>query len=232
MSGALAIAPSLAPMVRSAADKLARAETSAQVLDARDEASFAYDAAKSAARMARSKRAHDEVIAAVYRAQADALEIESAAKRRLADEYDAAQDRGEVRGHGGRGVSEPETPNFRDIGLTGKAIHEARAIRDAEVADPGVVRRTLDSLIDAGAEPTKAAVRAAIARPSRPTPRVSDSALWLWGRLCDFETRGVIGAQPADLFTDMTDEMRADVLRLAPIVADFLFSLENEHEHS
>ena len=32
------------------------------------------------------------------RAQADALEIEAGAKRRLAVEYDAAQERGEVRG--------------------------------------------------------------------------------------------------------------------------------------
>ncbi len=31
-----------------------------------------------------------------HRAQADALEIEAMAKRRLADEYDAAQERGEV----------------------------------------------------------------------------------------------------------------------------------------
>ena len=31
-------------------------------------------------------------IAAAHRAQADALEIEAGAKRRLADEYDAAQD--------------------------------------------------------------------------------------------------------------------------------------------
>jgi hypothetical protein len=35
-------------------------------------------------------------IAAAYRAQADAAEIEAAAKRRLADEYDAEQARDEV----------------------------------------------------------------------------------------------------------------------------------------
>lgn len=39
--------------------------------------------------------AHDELIAAANRVQAVALEIEAQAKRRLADEYDAAQDRGE-----------------------------------------------------------------------------------------------------------------------------------------
>ncbi len=40
------------------------------------------------------------MIAAAHRAQADALEIEAAAKRRLADEYDAAQETGEVAGPG------------------------------------------------------------------------------------------------------------------------------------
>ena len=31
-----------------------------------------------------------------------------------------------------------------DVGLSRKEIHEARAIRDAEKRDPGVVRRTVD----------------------------------------------------------------------------------------
>ncbi len=31
-------------------------------------------------------------------------------------------------------------PTIADIGLTPKAIHESRVIRDAEKADPGVVR--------------------------------------------------------------------------------------------
>lgn len=95
------------------------------------------------------------MIAAVYHAQADALEIESLAKRRLADEYDAAQDRGEVRVNGERSFSGSEKVGPADIGLTGKDIHEARAIRDAEQADPGIYRRTVDSLIASGDEPKK-----------------------------------------------------------------------------
>ena len=66
---------------------------------ARDLASVAYDVAKKAARLGRAKGAHDDLIAAAYRTQADALEIEALAKRRLADEYDAAQERGEVAKH-------------------------------------------------------------------------------------------------------------------------------------
>ena len=79
-------------LIDKATAALSNARTSAEVLEAR----AAYDAAKSAWRMARAKRAHDDVLAAVYRTQADALPIEARAKVRLADEYDAAQERGEV----------------------------------------------------------------------------------------------------------------------------------------
>ncbi|WP_447673500.1 hypothetical protein [Methylobacterium mesophilicum] len=53
-----------------------------------------------------------------------------------------------------------------DLGLTRKAIHEARQLRDAEAADPGVIRRTLDARLAEGQEPTKAAVRGrTVSRP-------------------------------------------------------------------
>lgn len=119
------------------------------MLDARDVAALAYDAAKAAARFARAKGAHDELIAAAHCAQTDALEIEAQAKRRLADEYDAAQERGEV-GQEGRPKTVPVGNGFTpatvtDLGLTRKQVHEARQIRDAEAADPGVIRRTLNA---------------------------------------------------------------------------------------
>ena len=68
------------------------------------------------------------------------------AKRRLADEYDGAQERREVRAPNERTASGREAVGVKDIGLTHKQIHEARAVRDAENNDPGMVRRTLDSL--------------------------------------------------------------------------------------
>lgn len=78
------------------------------------------------------------------------------AKVRLADEYDAAQERGEVQAHGGQGkrdVPQGNIPSVADLGLTRKAVHEARQLRDAEAADPGVIRRALDARLDAGQEP-------------------------------------------------------------------------------
>lgn len=217
-------AAGLPALVRSAATKLAAAESSAEVLDARRDATAAYDAAKLAGRMAKAKQAHDEVITAVYRAQADALEIESVAKRRLADEIDAARPV-EAR-NGGRPKTVPDENGFTaaEVGLTRKEIHEARTVRDAEETDPGVTRRALDEIVQRGEEPTRAALKREIA--GRPEPKVADNSLWLWGRLRDFERNGYFAADPATLLLKMTPEMRADVQRLAPLVRNLMEELE------
>lgn len=152
----------LPSLIDRAATTLASARDSGEVLEARDMARVAYDAAKSAGRMARAKKAHDEVIGAVYRAQADALLIEARAKMRLADEYDAAQERGEVHRHGGqipRDVADANIPSLADLGLRRDEIHEARQLRNMERDNPGVIENTLNELVERGQEPTKAALK-------------------------------------------------------------------------
>jgi len=86
------------------------------------------------------------LIAAAHRAQADALEIEARAKRRLADEYDAAQERGEVAGQGKPSRAEGYPATTSEIGLTHKDIHEARIIRDAEAVDPGSLQQLVSAV--------------------------------------------------------------------------------------
>ena len=167
---------SLPQLVDHAAAGLSNARTAAEVLEAKDIASFAYDTAKRAARLARAKGAHDELIAAAHRAQADALEIEAQAKRRLADEYDSAQEMGDAQAHG-RPKNLPDGKDFQpvtaaDLGLSHKDIHEARVLRDAENADPGIVRRTLDEKLASGKEPTRAAVRRATTKVQRSVDRL------------------------------------------------------------
>lgn len=102
-----------------------------------------------------------------HRAQADALEIETQAKIRLADEYDAAQERGEVASgsvrtdivpNGNDVASRPSTA--ADVGLSRKQVHEARQVRDAEAAEPGILRHWLDVMINVGEEPTRAELSA------------------------------------------------------------------------
>ena len=157
----------LRTLVDCASSALADARTAAEVLDARDMAGLAYDVAKRAARLQRAKAAHDDLIGAAHRTQAHALEIEAQAKHRLADEYSAAQLRGEVARHGGTrrskvsGGNLEQVPTASDLGLSKKELHEARLIRDAEAAEPGIVRRTLDERLDRGEEPTRTALRRA-----------------------------------------------------------------------
>lgn len=162
---ALSSPESLPALVDRAAAHLAGARTAAEILDARDKATLAYDMAKRAGRLAAARDAFDELIPRIHRAQADALVIEAQAKRRLADEYDAAQKRGEVAKIGDnlpRVPKENSKPTAEEIGLTHKSIHEARRVRDAEAAAPGIVRRTVDEAVAAGQEPTRAKLRRAV----------------------------------------------------------------------
>ena len=60
------------------------------------------------------------------------------------DLHDAAQERGEVQKHGGqvpRDVATHNIPTAADLGLRRDEIHEARKLRDAEAAEPGIVAR-------------------------------------------------------------------------------------------
>lgn len=170
---------SLPALVERAASHLASAKDSAEVLEARDMAGVAYTAAKAAARLAKAKGAFDDVIVKVWRAQADALQIEAMANRRIADEYDAAQARGEVSKQGQRTdiiPDEKKVPLASEIGLSAKTIHEARQIRDAEETYPGIVKRVLDTAIEAGEEPTRATLRRATSK-RRPQPTAAGKQL-------------------------------------------------------
>jgi hypothetical protein len=145
-------------LIDRAATALLGARTAAEVLEAREFAGIVYDAAKRAARLAKVKGAHDEIIAAARQVQGDALLIEAEAKRRLADEFDAAQDRGEVAGprDGKLGRSGGERPaTAAEIGVTRKQIHEARILRDAEKIEPGFAASIVTSRLAAGEEASR-----------------------------------------------------------------------------
>jgi hypothetical protein len=226
---ALIPAETLPRLIDRATEALANARTSAEVLEARDMARVAYDAAKSAGRMARAKQAHDSLVSEVHRAQAHALAIRARAEMRLAEEYDAAQDRGEVAGHGNNvtkgNVAKPNVTTAADLGIRRDEIHEARKLRDAEQADPGIIDRSIKTIMERGEEPTRAALRKEVIE--RPKTRIMDpKALWLWGRLKDFERDGILRADPDLLISEMTEPMRADVRRLLPLVRGFIEDME------
>jgi hypothetical protein len=61
----------------------------------------------------------------------------------------------------------------------------------------------------------------------KPEP-MNPRALWLWGRLRDFERDGLLDDEQSALLNEMTDAMRADVRRLAPLVARWLEGVSDE----
>lgn len=150
----------LPDIIDAARNALEGARTSAQVLEARDMAAVAYDAAS---RFTRRKAAFDHMTALAMRMQAQALRIEARAKERLAEEYDAAQERGEVSKGGGRpdcvADANAVPATAADLGLRRDEIHEARKLRDAERADPGAIDRSIDQRLASGEAPTRTSLK-------------------------------------------------------------------------
>ncbi len=193
-------------LIERASRTLLDARSSAEVLEARDMARVAYDAAKSAGRLAKAKEARDEVLAAVYRSQAQAAEIEARAKARLADEYEAAQQRGEVKGHGGVRSKIPDenlAPSASDLGLKTKEIHEGRQFRDAEKASPGKTGRVLKEMVERGEEPTRAKLKRALTDDQPKAPKTPAA-------LGDPERRKLAKLTP-DALIDEVLGLRADL---------------------
>jgi hypothetical protein len=79
-------------------------------------------------------------------------------------------------------------------------------------------------------EATKAVQRAADAADPVIAHRMPSDALWFWGRLRDFERDGYLSKDIGSLLEPMTPSMRADVLRILPLMTDF-FSAANEKCH-
>lgn len=216
----------LPTLIDRATSALASARTSAEVLEARDMARVAYDAAKSAARIIKAKEAHDSLMADVHRAQAHALAIRARAEMRLAEEYDEAQARGEVAGHGRSKVEPVNVTTAADLGLRRDEIHEARKLRDAERAEPGVIQRAIDRMVDRGEEPTRAALKRDVIERAPAPKQMDERALWVWGRIKDFERMGVLSDSAQRLFSEMTEPMRDDMRRLLPLVRGFIEDME------
>lgn len=135
------------------------------VIAARDLARAGWEMGHVAAKFATSER----LIAKARQLQGDALLIECRAKVKIADEWDAAQARGEAAtggrpkkgGKGGNSETVMESNGFtaEQAGLTRQEIFEARRLRDAEKKTPGIAERAIAARLAAGFEPTRAVVR-------------------------------------------------------------------------
>lgn len=107
-------------------------------------------------------------------------------------------------------------PKLADYGITKDQSSTWQRLADVpkdiferELKGPGVV--SAESIIHAHAPP-----------PVTPAFRGDDRALWLWGRLQDFERHELLEVDPKWLFEMMTDHMKETTKRLAPLVAAWL----------
>jgi hypothetical protein len=106
---------------------------------------------------------------------------------------------------------------LRDLGITEKQSSQWQKLAAVSSEEFEAALATPD-------KPTTAGIIDA-AFPPKPTP-VSSQALWLWGRLRDFSRDGLLDRNPSDVLSSMTTEMLADVMELAPRVAQWLILIE------
>lgn len=116
----------------------------------------------------------------------------------------------------------PPSPYARTLTETGMSRQQAHRFQ----ALANVPAKEFEAALAKPEKPTASGiVKRAELKAEPPKPKVKDEALWLWGRLRDFERMGFFTMPPGRILDTMTDAMRSDVLRLAPHVSDFLTSL-------
>jgi hypothetical protein len=149
-----------------------------------------------------SRQAHN------VEAERQCCEIRLRAERKWRQLYDAGEKakgtRGQLSGREGSGgplVAPPEENEraLSDLGVTKRQAADwaklaALSDQEFEAALAGPEKPTTNGIITA-------------AFPPKPKP-VSSEALWLWGRLRDFERDGLLDKGPASVLETMTPEMR------------------------
>ena len=113
---------------------------------------------------------------------------------------------------GGRVAEPPNQETLADLGIS-----KGQSSRWQKLAD--VPEDQFEAALAAPDIPTANGIIEAAAAP--PIKR-DDRALWLWGRLKDFERDGVLDLDPDGLIGMMSEHMQATTKRLAPLVATWL----------
>jgi hypothetical protein len=172
-----------------------------EVKDIRDKAS----ALASYNRMAQNTEAERAACEIRLRAERKAGVI----LRDMAAKEERASGRGDHKAESPRGI-----PQLSDLGISPKQSSQWQKL--AEIP----AREFERSLKDETRMPTTAGILREHAEPKQ-NP-VADEALWLWGRLRDFERDGLLDKSPKTVMETMTPEMLDDVHTLAPKVATWL----------
>jgi hypothetical protein len=119
-------------------------------------------------------------------------------------------------------ATQPKSKALRDAGISKAQAHEWEKL--ATVPDEEFEA----ALTDRTAKPTTNGIIRANMAPKR-NP-VSTEALWLWGRLRDFERDGLLAKEPREVLSTLTPSMLDDVHTLAPRVMAWLKKIGKTQE--
>lgn len=147
-------------------------------------------------------------------AERQACEIRLRGERRCGQLLKTREKQNGARGVGSRPTSPPPQQPLSDLGISHNQSSQWQKLAAVPDAD-------FEKAVSApGAKPTTNGIIAAHAEPKR--DQVDATALWVWGRLLDFERQGLLATDPNDLLTTMLDHMKASTRELAPKVAAWL----------
>jgi len=127
----------------------------------------------------------------------------------------------------------PYAQALADTGTSPQAASRYQALASVpdevfqEALSNPVVAPTIRGLIEKPRQPAHPTARDVVEQARAPEPKMPDDSLWLWGRMRDFERDGFFRKNSDKLISALTETMRADVARIAPLMVDFFTQIES-----
>lgn len=157
-----------------------------------------------------------------FEAERKACEIRIRAERRAGELLIEMKRRGER--HNGRGNNPPRlesqpttsTPQLADLRITRDQSSKWQKLAAVPAED------FEKAIANSGPKPSTEGIINASALRTNPAPAVDSDAIWLWGRLRDFERNGLLARSPTEVLMTITASMQEDVVRLLPVVLEWL----------
>ncbi|MYF06691.1 MAG: hypothetical protein F4092_00580 [Rhodospirillaceae bacterium] len=122
------------------------------------------------------------------------------------------------------GVSKDQSSRWQKLADVPEEQFEAALAAPEKPSTTGIIRANGQTVADDSESDSESATVA----ESEPVAPMDPNALWVWGRLRDFERDGVLDENPITLLSVMTDGMQADVRRLARPVAEWLEAMNHD----